>query len=690
MFEMTSTTLSPETSEESTSKEAKFEETAFLVVILGLASVGGVSLWTAQMGFHNGWVAVAIGCLIIGLLIWGLRKTFNFSESSSRSFISIGIILLCSLVLFLPGSFYIYGDKDPGVYVIHAYSIAETGDVLIQDDFASEGVGLPGLTPTGNGFRFPGFWYANSGDASLINPQFFHFLPATLATAFDVGGWSLLLHFNAAAAALSVAAAFLVMKRVFSSRAAWLASALLATNMIQVWQAKYPTTEILAQLFLFAAILAGVIAFDSKRSFYAGVCGFLISMIFLVRPDGFLFVIPALFAVAFIYGATKADFISKCFAFGLAIPLPLAFYQAHFRNIRYSTSTEVPSLRLFLLAFLVSGIGALLLKKSESIKNFFNKSKGKIWDGSEPSNGLKTFSYILISALAIFFLVRPLLLGEDFSYFGRTYDELNIYRLALFVPVPILIAAFVGLIICIANWQWRHWIFIAPGLLTLPVYLYQARVSPRLMWWTRRYAPTVVPLLICLAAVGITWLMFQRKGNKNLNLALGSVFIVAALALQLFQSVPLSGHREMAGAHSFSSEIKYHTEGTEPALLWEKPQKNDMLDPSRNLSSALWVVFDRPGLVLTKEIDQELLENYANTYQSRTLYYLSRSKEIDPLIVENSLVYTGSVSGDLTYWEENWGSSLSPPSTEKNRSYELHIWWVSGTTHPSTSYSADA
>ena len=689
MFVMLSNAPLPTNFDESPNKP-KFEEISFLAVILGIACMGSVSLWTAQIGVHNGWISAFVGCAAMGLFIWFLRKHFDRSTLNLRALIPIGIILICTLALFLPGSYYIYGDKDPGVYVLHAHSIAETGDVLIENTFAAEGVGLSGLTPTGSGFRFPGFWYANSGDASLINPQFFHFLPATLATAFDIGGWSLLLHFNAGIAALSVVGAFLVMKRVFGSRAAWIASAFLATNMIQVWQAKYPTTEILAQLFLFAAILAAVIAFDSKRPFYAAVSGFLISMIFLVRPDGFLLVIPALLVVALLYGLAKAESMPKWLAIGLTIPLPLAFYQAHFRNIRYSTSTEVPSLRLFLIVFLVSGTGALLLRKSESLNHLLDKAQEKFWTASGPAKNLKAFSYVLISVLTIFFLARPLVLGEDFSYFGRTYDELNIYRLALFVPVPVLIAAFAGLIICIANWNWRHWILIVPGLITLPVYLYQARVSPRLMWWTRRYAPTVVPLLICLAAVGLIWFMFHRKGNKNLHLAIGSVFIVATLILQLSQSLPLRDHREMEGAYSFGADIQQQTEGARPALLWEQPRKNDMHDASRNLSSVLWLVFERPGLVLNQEINNQLLGDYATNYEDRTLYYLSRSKEIDPLIVENSLVYIGAVSGNLSYWEENWGSGLDAPSKENNRSYELHIWWVSGTTSPSTNYSDDA
>ena len=686
---MLSNALLPTSCDESPDKP-RFEEISFLAVILGIACMGSVSLWTAQIGVHNGWVSAFAGSVAMGLFIWFLRKHFDRSALNLRALFPIVIILICTLALFLPGSFYIYGDKDPGVYVLHAYSIAETGDVLIQDAFAAEGVGLSGLTPTGSGFRFPGFWYANSGDASLINPQFFHFLPATLATAFDIGGWSLLLHFNAGIAALSVVGAFLVMKRVFGSRAAWIASAFLATNMIQVWQAKYPTTEILAQLFLFAAILAAVIAFDSKRPFYAGVSGFLISMIFLVRPDGFLLVIPALLVVALLYGLAKAERMPKWLAIGLTIPLPLAFYQAHFRNIRYSTSTEVPSLRLFLIVFLVSGIGALLLRKSKSLNHLLDKAQEKFWTASGPAKNLKVSSYVLISGLTIFFLARPLILGENFSYFGRTYDELNIYRLALFIPVPVLIAAFAGLIICIANWNWRHWILIVPGLLTLPVYLYQARVSPRLMWWTRRYAPTVVPLLICLAAVGLTWFMFHRKGNKNLHLTVGSVFIVATLILQLSQSLPLRDHREMEGAYSFGVDIQRQTEGVRPALLWEQPRKNDMHDASRNLSSVLWLVFERPGLVLNQEINNQLLADYATNYEDRTLYYLSRSKEIDPLIVENSLVYVGSIPGNLSFWEENWGSGLDAPSKENDRSYELHIWWVSGTTDPSTSHSADA
>ncbi len=139
------------------------------------------------------------------------------------------------------------------------------------------------MSDSGMGFRFPGFWFEEGGDASQILPQFFHFLPATFATAFDLGGLRALLHFNSLIAALSVTIGFLALRRVFSPTVAWVGAALLATNMIQVWQAKYPTTEILAQLFLLSASLSAIVAFDLRQKCFAGLAGFFTSIIFLIH-----------------------------------------------------------------------------------------------------------------------------------------------------------------------------------------------------------------------------------------------------------------------------------------------------------------------------------------------------------------------------------------------------------------------
>jgi|SaaInlStandDraft_2_1057019.scaffolds.fasta_scaffold19558_2 hypothetical protein len=656
-----------------------FDESILFILIFALALTGGLSLWSAQLGVHNG---VAVAVLSIGISSFLAKISWRYLVPATyklKSLVAALLVFFLSLALFLPGSFYTYGDKDPGVYVLHGLSIAKTGDVLIDDVFAAQGDGLLEMTYPGMGFRFPGFWFEEAGDASQILPQFFHFLPATFATAFDLGGLKALLHFNSLIAALSVTVGFLALRRVFSPTVAWVGAALLATNMIQVWQAKYPTTEMLAQLFLLSASLSAIVAFDLRQKFFAGLAGFFTSIIFLVRPDGFLLLIPAAFLAAWLYGVIRLKTFARWLAVGLLIPLPLVFYQAHFRNSRYATTVEVPSLQLFFALFVVLTLCAFGLYRRPNIGDSLIAKTHFFWRDDAPTTLMKNALYFLVIATGIFFAVRFMLLGEHYSYFGRTFDERNLYRLSLFVSLPVLIFACFGLFLLIASWQWQRWLLFAPGLLTLPVYLYQARVSPRLMWWVRRYAPTALPVILFLAAVGLSWFLCHKDRFQKLSQVAGVLAVAAILAMQLSQSLPLREHREMDGAYSLGSDIQKITPGQEPALLWDPVKKGDIFDSSRNLSSVLWLAFDRPGHVFSKEVTLDLLSDFGSAYHDRTVYFVSKSEDL-PEGSSEALTYIGTVEGTIDYWEE---SIHNRPQKAKHRSEELFIWWLNETAPPS-------
>src|SRR5437764_470829 len=78
-------------------------------------------------------------------------------------------------------------------------------------------------------------------------PQFYHLWPALMATSYDVGGNGWLLNMTPFVALLSILAFVLLLRRAVPGRAsipaAVLGGLLLSTSMLEVWHAKYPTTE---------------------------------------------------------------------------------------------------------------------------------------------------------------------------------------------------------------------------------------------------------------------------------------------------------------------------------------------------------------------------------------------------------------------------------------------------------------
>src|SRR5690606_32154401 len=111
--------------------------------------------------------------------------------------------------------------------------------------------------------------------------QFFHFYPALLATAHDLGGSRALFNLNPVLAIGSVVALVVATRRAAGTAPAAVAGALFVTSMIQVWQARYPSSEISAQLLLSGALLAAVLAIGRRWTGAAFVGGLLLGVGFL-------------------------------------------------------------------------------------------------------------------------------------------------------------------------------------------------------------------------------------------------------------------------------------------------------------------------------------------------------------------------------------------------------------------------
>ena len=99
--------------------------------------------------------------------------------------------------------------------------------------------------------------------------------------------------------------------------------------------------------------------------------------------------------------------------------------------------------------------------------------------------------------LALGFL-RPRLFGANyFIYHGvptRSYDEQAMARLAWFFPHVAFLLALLGLaVIALRRWSAALWIIAIPLLMLLPVYGYRPRIASQLMWWVRRFVPTILP-----------------------------------------------------------------------------------------------------------------------------------------------------------------------------------------------------
>src|SRR6266511_4073085 len=289
-----------------------------VVAALCWASLATAHLGVLSVGSVLGTAAVMLAALAVPVWL-SLRRAgrrlalggrFGWGEVAVMS-VAAGLLLL----LYLPGFPYGVADKDPGGYVQHGFWIARTGDFRIHDEALAR---LPDMTLYGTGARFPGIWIHDAAKAEVV-PQFYHLYPATLGFLGRLSGQSAMIDLNALLAAVSALGVYLVGRRLAGPAAGAVAAAVLALDMIQVWQAKYPTTEISTQLFFVLTVLGLVVAVEARWWPPAALAGAALGVAWLDRPDTLL---PVLIALGLLAAATvlgRFGRLHAAFALGLAV-----------------------------------------------------------------------------------------------------------------------------------------------------------------------------------------------------------------------------------------------------------------------------------------------------------------------------------------------------------------------------------
>lgn len=649
-------------------------EVAGLGAVLFVACVGAVSLGLAEMGRHDGWramglgvvLAVSLGVLAVGL--WGRPAI----EVDKTELLLVGATLVGAAFFFLPGFPYAYGDKDPGVYVAHGFAIARDGDVAIPDEVEQAGLD----TPEYWGGDFPGVWPAYDR-TDAVTSQFFHFDSALMATAHDVAGRRGVFNMTPLLAILGVGLIVLAVRRTVGTPAAAITGALLVTSMMQVWQAKYPSTEIPAQLFLAGALLGAVLAIERGWAGGAFVTGLLVGVGFMTRPDGFLYVILAAAVAGLVIALGRADRRLVALGLGLAIMLPGALWNAYELRLPYSEANDVPGLPTLVTACAALlgagwGVHAIEARRGDllALVNRWRVPLGAAFT-------------VLMGVVLLVLWNRRTLFGpsEMYNTFSERWEtnlnEENPRWLALFVTLPGLAVMWLGIVVtALRRVKPALYVLLLPGLLLLPLYLWHARVSMRLMWWVRRFIPAVLPAILILIALALAWALWHRFKPLRLVGAAGAVALVVAFASM---SLPLRHHDEMDGSWAIAEQIADQAGDEQGLFLFTA--STSIYDAMRNSPTAVWWIFDQTAAKLPDEYDIDTIDAYSSAFRGRPVFLVLRDQLPDTLPADR-FELADIVVHDLVFWEE-WpmgqpGEDEKPhrPDHDEKLVQALMIWRV--------------
>jgi 4-amino-4-deoxy-L-arabinose transferase-like glycosyltransferase len=530
------------------------------------------------------------------------------------------------------------------------------------------------------GGRFPGIWEA-SDDATEVTSQFYHLYSATLATAEDLGGRSALFNLSPVLAALAVAVLAIGARRAFGTLVALLMAAFLITSAMQVWQAKYPSTEIMAQLFLAGALLGAVLTVAQRWAGGALASGLLIGTGFLVRPDGFLYLLFGVIVLAAAIIARpihpRVDRRPAAFVGGLALTLPYAFYNAYVVRDEYSRINDVPGpLLLTGVIALIIGAGVagrrLLARAEPASPNRMDLLEQGVARWQRPVG--------LVAALALGLIM--LLLYHRETLFGQTvtvgrfsggevvrsYAEMNMVWLSWFFSRAGLVIVWLGIcVLALQKWQAPRLLFVLPGLALLPVYAYDARVSMRLMWWVRRFVPAILPVLVLLLALAIAWALTRRSWGLR---AVGATALVVMLLRFADLSLPLRDHREMEGSWELAEAIAAQTPDERGVYLYPQPRRG-LYDPIAITPGAVWWIFDQIAARLPADYDLSTIEEYQDAFPDHPVLLVSDGDDLPPRLPADRFERTGVIVDDLVVLEETQDRR---PEESRTFPWQVSVW----------------
>jgi hypothetical protein len=649
------------------------------VVVLGLAAPVGLLATVALASAHLGVFGLAPVLVVTAVLAVGLGWLAR-SRFAARPRVALDLTGLLpvaaggalALVLFLPGFHYAAGGADPGVYVMHAIAIARDSSTWIHDPLLAAG-DLP-VQVAGPGARFPGIWISDAATGTIF-PQFYHLWPALLATSYAAGGYAALVATTPLLGALAVALTAAAARRIAGPVAGWAAALLLATNMMEVWQAKYPTTEILAQVLFTGALLGVLVAIQTGWRWPALVGGLLVGMGYLARPDGVLLVLFAVGVLAVLWVLRRFDARAGWFAAGLAAILPYAFWQAYGPAGLYTRSNGVPGLAVMVGLIVACAGGALLLRRplagvAERVTALLADERARRRAGV----------LVTLVAVGLFGLarLRGRLFGPDYVPYGprviRSFDEMNLQRLSWFFTWPgmLLMLAGIGVVALRRRWSPSAWVVTVPTVGLLAFYVWHARNSPYFMWVGRRFIPSVVPGMVLLIALALAAL-WAWKVRGRLGVALAVLLVAFVGGVQLSQSLPLRGHDELGGSYQVTRSVAALSGDRTGVFLWA-PVAACCTQPSTLFAPTVWLIGDQDSvLVPSGPRAGPYVQRYARAFPDRPLFLVYPADTALPRLPRLTTVPAARFAGTLSRWEQ---SSDARPSHEEQIRYDFTVYRV--------------
>jgi hypothetical protein len=553
-------------------------------------------------------------------------------------------VLLVAFTLQARPTEYLLGGRDPGVYVSAMALIGRTGGIEYTDSAVRAippgDVALFYRNPDAPDFtwaRFAGFPLENPRSGRVF-PEFFHLFPAFGAYLFQSMGVKGALATPPVFGVLGTLGVFFVLRRLFGAAPAFLGALLLATNVVQVWFARYPVSEPMSQFLVFLALFAFLRWDDGDGAAWGALAGAALGLTLLVRIDNALLLAPvALYLLVRrahhdLPWRRAAAFLGPLALLGMHAAVHGAlFSRKYLLNIATRPYWSLPAWVWIGLALVVVAVVVLVHRWSEAAVEALKTHGGTLRNAVAGA---------LVLAFAYAYLLRPLLsawAGADGNdpadkatgallgalralSFHRlaAHDAQALVRLGWFVTPLALVLALLGLLLVLREFRLRHLLPLTAALASALFYLYKIRVYNDYFFALRRYVPIVLPFVLGLAALALVRMAARGRWPRAAAAALTLVLFAAFLR----DTLPLARYRDWNGAVRFVNDVARRF-GPDDLLVFEQPKSIHLL------SAPLWAVHGlsvlelarfKPDPVRLQHFAADARERYRNVYFVHTAH----------------------------------------------------------------------
>lgn len=582
----------------------RLDEALWLAIAISVALSSWVALVLAELGRFS--LPRAAAVLAAASLASALRCRSWPLPRPTRASLPVLLVLLPAVLLQARPSEYIVGGRDPGAYIASMALIARTGAIVHADPTVTaippEDVELFYRHPEKPAYswsRFMGF-DLESPTTGRVVPQFFHLFPAFGAYLFAAMGLKGALATPPLLAILATVGVYLVFVRLFGPAAGLLGALLLSLNVVQVWFARYPVSENLSELLLFAGLLAVALGEEHRAAPWMAIAGFFFGLSLLVRIDSVLLALPLVLYVLLRVlprGITRREVAALVLPFGLlaahAIGHAFVFAPKYLEEVttrpywNYGWLWAVPlGLGAALVALAVGhreGVRGWLLPEADRWRSRLALAVVALalfavlvrpvlsaWaggDGNDPAHSVYArFGGVLAGALGT---ALPQALGYRRL---AAHDAQAFVRLAWFVTPLGLALAVAGVVLVLRRWEPRRLLFLLLVLTFGGFYFYKIRVYNDYFFALRRFLPVVFPAICGFAAVVVV-AGCDRGGWRRWTAGLAGAVLAASFVLQTW---PLRTFVDWKGAVRYTDDISRRF-GPDDVVIFEQAQSIHLL-----------------------------------------------------------------------------------------------------------------